>query len=158
MNDLLSSIGQRRNQLLTELPGSEAENGDIEQMLDALEEQLSNAIAQKQGNQDIIDQYRQQLQAINNWFDNMAKRSEAVDKGSGLTCNQKQNAICELQNEFEDQGPKKVDGVKQLAAQVTDFVNNLDSQQIEEQVRILFIFSLAICSVLQKIEFQKHTT
>lgn len=135
MNDLLNSIQQRRHQLITELPSSDGDNAEIEQLLDHLENELSDVIAHKQANQDVIDEYRQQLQVINNWFDNLIKRTEAVDKGSGLTCIQKQSAITDIQAEFDDQGPKRVEEIKRLASQVIEFVNNLDSQQVDEQLK-----------------------
>lgn len=141
MNDLLISIGQRRHHLNTELPATGDENAELEQMLDSLEEELTATIAQKQADQDVVDEYRQNLQVINNWFDNLIKRIDAVDKGSGLNHQQKQAAVSELQAEFDDQGPKRVDEIKRLAAQVIDFVNNLDSQQIEEQVNVNFCSS-----------------
>ncbi|KAJ8930094.1 hypothetical protein NQ314_017138, partial [Rhamnusium bicolor] len=135
MNDLLAAIGQRRNHLLTELTASGDENDELEKMLDNLENELTAVIAQKQANQEIIDEYRQHIQVINNWFDNLAKRIDAIDKGSGLNCQQKQTAITDLQAEFDDQGPKRLDEVKRLASHVIDFVNNLDSQQVEEQTK-----------------------
>ncbi|XP_017768073.1 PREDICTED: nesprin-1 [Nicrophorus vespilloides] len=135
MNELLDSINQRRNHLTNELPGNTQENAELEKMLDNLERELCEVISQKQADQDVIDEYRQNIQTINNWFDNLIKRVDAVDKGSGLTCLQKQSALEELQAEFDDQGPKRVDEVKRLAALVLEFVNNLDSQQIEEQMK-----------------------
>lgn len=135
MNDLLTSIGQRRSYLLTELTAASDENDELEKMLDNLENELTAVIAQKQANQEIIDEYRQNIQVITNWFDNLAKRIDAIDKGSGLNCQQKQTAIVDLQAEFDDQGPKRLDEVKRLASQVIDFVNNLDSQQVEEQTK-----------------------
>lgn len=136
MSDLLISIGQRRNHLQTELPATGDENVELEKMLDNLEEELTAAIAQKQANQDLIEEYRQNLQVINNWFDNLIKRTEGIDKGSGLNYQQKQSALTDLQAEFNDQGPKRMDEIKRLANQVIDFVNNLDSQQVEEQVGV----------------------
>lgn len=135
MNDLLTSIGQRRSYLMTELGTEGDENKELEKMLDDLENDLTSVIAQKQSNQELVDEYRQHIQVITNWFDNVAKRIDAVDKGSGLNCQQKQNAIQDLQEEFNDQGPKRLDEVKRLASQVMNFVNNLDSQQIEEQTK-----------------------
>lgn len=135
MNDLLTAIGGRRTQLLTELSGLEDDESDIEGLLNNLEDDLSHAIANKQGGQNLIEDYRQNIQAMHAWMDTLLKRSEAVDKGSGLNCAQKQSAIVELQNEFEDQGPKKLSEVKRLAGEVIDIVSNLDSQQVEEQVK-----------------------
>lgn len=154
MNDLLISIGQRRQHLITELPASGNENAELEQMLDVLEQDLTETIAQKQANQDVIDDYRQNLQVINNWFDNLTKRTEAVDKGSGLNYQQKQAAVSDLQAEFDDQGPKRMDEIKRLAAQVIDIVNNLDSQQIEEQVSLILIIHMYSLSTANKVLYQ----
>lgn len=135
MNDLLNTIGDRRNQLLTEISALEDDDSDLELALNTLEDELSAAIAQKQANQNLIEDYRQSIQAIHGWFDNLLKRSDTIDKGSGLNCAQKQAAIVELQGEFEDQGPTKLEDVKKLAADVMDVVSNLDSQQVEEQLK-----------------------
>jgi nesprin-1 len=133
MNDLLANIDQRRTVLVTEY--ASPKNAALERMLDELENDLSATIAAKHANQDIMDEYRQNVQVINNWFDNLVKRIDAIDKGSGLNCQQKQAAIVELQAEFEDQGPKRMDEVKRFAGQVLEFVNNLDAQQVEEQMK-----------------------
>lgn len=133
MNDLMGMIDQRRTQLMTEF--ASPKNAPLEKMLDELESELSAAIAAKNANQDILDEYRQNVQVINNWFDNVAKRIDAVDKGSGLNCQQKQVAVEELKAEFEDQGPKRMSEVQRFATQVLEFVNNLDAQQVEEQMK-----------------------
>lgn len=135
MNDLFTSIGQKRAQLLTDFPENDAEVATIEGQLDNLEDDLTTVLAKKQASQDLIGRYRQSVQGINTWFDNLVKRIDVIDKGSGLTCTQKQAAVSEIQTEFDEQGPGRVEEVKQLAAQVTEAVNNLDSQQVEEQVR-----------------------
>ncbi|XP_072386756.1 muscle-specific protein 300 kDa isoform X12 [Diabrotica undecimpunctata] len=133
MNDLLAAIDQRRNMLISELASSGNENDELEKMLDDLEKDLIGIIAQKQANLEVIDEYRQNVQVMNNWFDNLGKRIEAIDKGSGLNCEQKQSSISEIKAEFDDQGPKRLQENSRLASQVIEFVNNLDSQQIEEQ-------------------------
>lgn len=135
MNDLLTSICQRRSHLMTDLGSSGNENDELEKMLDNLENDLVSVIAAKQANQEIIDEYRQHVQVISNWFDNLSKRVEAIDKGSGLNCQQKETAIQDLKAEFDDQGHKRLEEVKRLANQVIELVNNLDSQQIEEQIK-----------------------
>lgn len=135
MNELLNTIGDRRTQLLTELSGLEDDESDIEGALNNLEDELSGAIANKQAGQSLIEDYRQHVQLMHTWLDNLLKRSETVDKGSGLNCAQKQTAIIELQTEFEEQGPKKLEDIKRLAGEVIDVVSNLDSQQVEEQLK-----------------------
>ncbi|KAF7272974.1 hypothetical protein GWI33_014281 [Rhynchophorus ferrugineus] len=133
MNELLTSIAQRRNYLTTELGGPA--DAELNGLLDRLERDLMSVIADKENKQAVLDQYRQQLQAINGWFDTLNKRIDAVDKGSGLNCQQKQKAIGNIQTEFDEEGKPKLDDIKSLAAKVTGILNNLDSQQIEEQMK-----------------------
>lgn len=135
MNDLLNTIGDRRNQLLTDQSALEDDDSDLEGALNNLEDELSAAISTKQAAQNLIEDYRQSVQAMHGWFDTLLKRSDNVDKGSGLNCAQKQSAVVELQCEFEGQGPKRLEEVKKLAAEVMDVVSNLDSQQVEEQLK-----------------------
>lgn len=135
MNELLANIAQRRNHLTTELSGPSGADSDLAKSLDKLEKNLLTVIADKQSKQEIIDQYKQQLQAVNTWFDNLNKKIDAVDKGSGLNCTQKQAALKEIQDEFEELGPPRIEELKRLASKVIEIVNNLDSQQVEEQVK-----------------------
>ncbi|ERL91661.1 hypothetical protein D910_08989, partial [Dendroctonus ponderosae] len=135
MSDLLSAIAQRRHHLTTELSGPGGADEELAKGLDKLEKDLLSVIADKQSKQAIIDQYKQQLQAINTWFDNLNKRIDVVDKGSGLNCQQKQTAIGDIQDEFDELQPQRMEELKRLAARVVEVVNNLDSQQIEEQVK-----------------------
>ncbi|KAL3268198.1 hypothetical protein HHI36_007323 [Cryptolaemus montrouzieri] len=135
MNELLLFIGQRKQHLLTDF--SDSDTSELETLLDSLEAELSDLIAQRQSHQELIHEYRQNLQSINNWFDSLSKQVEAVDKGSGLNCQQKQSSVFELKIEFDEKSPKKMETVKTLAATIISLVNNLDSQQIEEQMKSL---------------------
>nr|XP_022915902.1 nesprin-1 isoform X7 [Onthophagus taurus] len=135
MNDLLTLVGQKRIQLNSELTGPDDDNAELEQLFDDLELKINNAIVDKQGNQQLIEDYLQNIQATNAWFDNLSKRIDVVDKGSGMSCVQKQSVTMDLQTEFDDQAPKRMEEIKRLAAKVMDVVNNLDAQQIEEQLK-----------------------
>lgn len=64
-----------------------------------------------------------------------------ADKGSGLPCPQKLNALQELSSEFGDAGKDKVDNIKTVGSEVINIVSNLESQQVEEQVRLIFIMN-----------------
>lgn len=133
MNELLLSIGQRKQQLITDFQDS----SDLELLLDDLEAELIDIIAMRKNHQDLIEDYRKNLQNINSWFDSIVKQIDAVDKGLGLNCQQKQTTILELKSDFDEQSPEKVDRVKTSAATIISLVNNLDSQQIEEQMKTL---------------------
>jgi len=137
MNDLLNAIGDKRSHLMTEMTGSFADDdtSDIEQQLDKLEIELMDAIATKTTGQNVIETYRQAVADINAWFDNLIKKIDVLDIGSGLSCAQKLAAISDIKNEFEIKGPKKLADLKQKAQKVIEVISNLDAQQVEEQLK-----------------------
>ncbi|KAK9890573.1 hypothetical protein WA026_011943 [Henosepilachna vigintioctopunctata] len=135
MNELLLSFGQRKQQLLTDFHSSDV--SELENLLDALEVELCELIAQRQMHQELIEDYRQNLQGVNNWFDSLSKQIEAIDKGFWLHCQQKQSTLLEIKADFDENSPNKMDKVKTLAATIISIVNNLDSQLIEEQMKSL---------------------
>ncbi|XP_078048160.1 muscle-specific protein 300 kDa isoform X4 [Augochlora pura] len=134
MNDLSSNVGERRTQATTELSLTE-EDRDIEEGLEKLEAELTDAISGKQAAQELIHKYRSQVQNIQSWLDALSKKVDAVEKGNGQTIGQKISNVKEIAAEFESQGPGRLGEVKMLGDQVMDSVSNLDSQQIEEQIK-----------------------
>lgn len=101
-------------------------------------------MTKEQSNQNTIEAYRKTIQDIHDWFDSILKRMEVLDKGSGLSCPEKLTAIRDLNKEFNEVGPKKMEAVKNAVSDVINIVSNLDSQQVEEQVRFKNIFILYI--------------
>lgn len=95
-----------------------------------------DAIAAKTSGQNTIESYRQSAADLNTCFENLIKKIDAVDIGSGLNCAQKMDAIAAIQNECETQGLKNLDDLKQNAQKVTEIINNLDSQQVEEKLKL----------------------
>lgn len=94
-----------------------------------------DAIAAKSTGQNIIENYRQTILDMNTWFDALIKKIDVIDVGSGLNCAQKLAAISDIQNEFDKYGPQKMADVKQKAQHVTELISNLESQQVEEQLK-----------------------
>lgn len=136
MNELLGSVGERRTRAMTELSiHHDGQDDDLEEGLNKLETELIEAIGEKQSAQDLIQKYRSQVQDIQSWFDSLSKKVDVIERGSGLTIGQKIAAVKEITSEFESQGPGRLDEVKKLGDQVMDSVSNLDSQQIEEQMK-----------------------
>ncbi|KAL0110413.1 hypothetical protein PUN28_013801 [Cardiocondyla obscurior] len=134
MNELLVNVGERRTRALTELSIHE-EDHDIEEGLNKLENELTDAIAGKQAAQDLIQKYRSHVQDFQTWLDGLSKKVDMIEKGSGLTIDQKISSLKDITGEFESQGTEKLAEVKKLGDQVMDSVSNLDSQQIEEQIK-----------------------
>lgn len=114
---------------------------NLEEDLDALEQKILKAIEREKGNQAIIDDFRHKCQEIHDWFDSVLKKMCLVDKGSGLPCPQKLNALKELSTEFGQAGKGKVDAIKSVGGQVINIVSNLESQQVEEQVSVILLIT-----------------
>ncbi|KAL4710682.1 hypothetical protein ACJJTC_003318, partial [Scirpophaga incertulas] len=136
MSDALVSLGEKRNRLLTEIPTEGLEDEiDLEEDLDSLEEDIAKAIEREKSNQAIIDDFRHKCQEIHDWFDSVLKKMCLTDKGSGIPCPQKLSAIKELFAEFGQTGKDKVANIKTVGSQVINIVSNLESQQVEEQMK-----------------------
>ncbi|GBO98724.1 Nesprin-1 [Eumeta japonica] len=136
MSDALVALGEKRNRLLTEIPTEGLEDEiNLEDSLNRLEETIIKAIEREKSNQAIIDNFRHRCQEIHDYFDSVLKKMCLADKGSGIPCPQKLNALKELSEEFEKSGKDKTDNIKSLGTQVINIVSNLESQQVEEQMR-----------------------
>lgn len=111
---------------------------NLEEELDNLEEAILKAIEREKGNQAVIDNFRHKCQEIHDWFDSVLKKMCVADKGSGLPCPQKLSALKDLSSEFGQAGKDKVANIKTVGSKVINIVSNLESQQVEEQVSIMF--------------------
>lgn len=94
-----------------------------------------DSIARKTSGQNIIDTYRNAITDMHSWFDNLIKKMDVLDKGSGLTCVQKLDAINEIKSDFDDQGPLKMKDLKEKSQHVHEIISNLDGQQVDEQMK-----------------------
>ncbi|KAG7206621.1 hypothetical protein KM043_000301 [Ampulex compressa] len=135
MDELLASAGERRAQARAELSLREEADRDIEEGLAKLEAELIEALAGKRASQELIGKYRSQVQEMQAWLEGLAKRVDAIERGNGLAIGQKIGRAKEIASEFGSQGPARLAEVKSLGDRVMDSVSNLDSQQIEEQLR-----------------------
>lgn len=93
------------------------------------------AIAVKTSGQNIIESYRHATNDLNQWFDAMIKKIDAIDVGSGLNCAQKQEAVAKIQTECDVQGQQNLNDFKQKAHQAIELISNLDAQQVEDQIK-----------------------
>ncbi|XP_039285327.1 nesprin-1-like [Nilaparvata lugens] len=133
MQELLTTVGDKKMKLITE--GGSADDKDLDNQLDELERLLMDTIAKKQSEQSLMDQYRNTAQETQSWLESLGKRLDVLEKGSGLDCMQKLTTLAEIGLEFNDNALPKVNEVKALANQVMAVVTNLDSQQVEEQLK-----------------------
>lgn len=140
MNALLPQISEKRNKILTELPQDESKSEpDLENLLNVLEEELMKAVAKKEKDQKMIENYRKTMANTHKWLDANVKKVENLEKGNapGLDCNQKLSGVKDLLKEFDTKGLQKVENVVKESNKVTEVVSNLDSQLVEEQIKSL---------------------
>lgn len=94
-----------------------------------------DSIAKKTSGQNVIDDYRNAITDMHAWFDGLIKKMDVLDKGSGLNCVQKLEAINEIKSDFDEQGPLKMKDLKQKSQDVHEIISNLDGQQVDEQMK-----------------------
>ncbi|XP_063222936.1 muscle-specific protein 300 kDa isoform X4 [Bacillus rossius redtenbacheri] len=128
MTELLATVGERRTRLLTELPAVDEDDG-LEGRLESLEAELAAVLGKKQAAQGVMEELRARVQHTLAWLDALAKRLEGPD------CHRKLAAVAGIARELDQLGPERLAEVRRLAGDVTDLVSNLDSQQVEEQLK-----------------------
>lgn len=98
-----------------------------------------DTIARKTSGQNVIDTYRNAIADMHSWFDNLIKKMDVLDRGSGLNCAQKLAAINEVKSDFDEQGPLKMKDLRQKCQDVHEIISNLDGQQVDEQIKCMYI-------------------
>ncbi|XP_059468655.1 muscle-specific protein 300 kDa isoform X2 [Neocloeon triangulifer] len=131
--DLLQNVDVRRRQL-AELKTEPDEA--LQNELSQLELDVHNLIAKKQASQNVIEDYRSAVQEAQTWMDQVCKSMEVLDKGSGLLCYQKLSSVGDILRDF-DANKYKLDELKAKGSAVIDQVSNLETQQVEEQLKAI---------------------
>ena len=107
--------------------------------------------------QNLVEEYRNSLQDLFGWLDSLAKRSENADKGHGMNISSRVSLLEQLTNESIE-GKKKLEALtskviciyllncwKKIelelyklfkAGEVTALLSALDSQQVDEQLKV----------------------
>lgn len=93
-------------------------------------------MAKKQASQDIIEDYRTTVHDVQAWMDQVCKSMEVLEKGSGLLCYQKLSTAGDIMRDF-DGNRYKLEQLKGKGAAVIDLVSNLETQQVEEQLKAI---------------------
>lgn len=71
------------------------------------------------------------------WFDNLSKRIESLEKGSGNTCQQKLDLFNVLKEDYINNGEKLITNLRVNCRHLKEVVNTLDGQLLDDQVHIL---------------------
>jgi hypothetical protein len=70
------------------------------------------------------------------WFDNLSKRIESLEKGSGNICQQKLNLFNDLKEDYINNGEKLINNLRVNCQHLKEVVNTLDGQLLDDQVNI----------------------
>lgn len=103
-----------------------------------MEDELVKAIDQLRDNQREIESYREALNENHKWIDNITKDLDIIDLGNNTTCSQKLSIVQILNNNFSSQHPQRMAAIDHQKTVVVRLISNLDSQQVEEQVKGLY--------------------
>ncbi|KAL1139465.1 hypothetical protein AAG570_006449 [Ranatra chinensis] len=134
MIESLNSLTEKRTQLLTQLPPGE-HNDSVVSNIDSLQQLLMETLAKKQGDEALIERYRIICGDGQCWLDSITKRLEQAERGRGLTLPQKLSTLEAIALDHAEKRIPIIDSVRDLAEQVINVVSNLDSQQVEDQMK-----------------------
>lgn len=78
--------------------------------------------------------YKNSETDLQNWFDNLSKRIEQLEKGSGNTCQQKLELFKEMKENYINNGEKLINKLREDCQNLKEVVSTLDSQLLDDQV------------------------
>lgn len=95
-------------------------------------------ILKKQSDQNLLLTFKNSEMDLQNWFDNLSKRIESLEKGSGNTCQQKLTLFNEIKEDYVNNGEKLVNNLKLNCHNLKEVVSAVDAQILDDQVLKLF--------------------
>lgn len=103
----------------------------------------------KQSDQNLLLEYKNSETDLQNWFDNLSKRIESLEKGSGNTCQQKLDLFNELKNDYINNGEKLINNLRTDCQNLKEVVSTVDAQLLNDQVltflkKIILYFFIGI--------------
>ncbi|GAB6020485.1 hypothetical protein CHUAL_003173 [Chamberlinius hualienensis] len=112
-----------------------SEDQAVRELLEQLESQVNQHIDSQSHVRQQVEDYKNLLNKLLNWFDNLLKRLEFIEKGGeGLDNKQKTDKVKEIAEELDI--TKSL--MEELHSRSTDIIpelSGLDVQQVEEQVK-----------------------
>lgn len=76
---------------------------------------------------------------LQNWFDNLSKSIEPLEKGSGKTCEQKFELLNDVKENYINNGEKLVDNVRVNCSNLKKIVSAPDAQLLDDQVFTIYL-------------------
>lgn len=88
----------------------------------------------KQSDQNLLIVYKNSETDLQNWFDNLSKCIESLEKGSGNTCQQKLELFNEVKEDYINNGERLINNLRLNCQNLKEVVNILDAQILDDQV------------------------
>lgn len=98
--------------------------------------QIDEMLLKKQFDQNLLLVFKNSETDLQNWFDNLSKRIESLEKGSGNTCQQKLNLFNEIKEDYINNGEKLVNILRENCQNLKEVVSVLDAQLLDDQVHL----------------------
>lgn len=104
--------------------------------------QINETLLKKQSNQNLLLVFKKSEMDLQNWFDNLSKSIESLEKGSGNTCEQKLELFNGVKKDYINNGEKIVNNLRANCQNLKDVVSISDAQLLDDQVFKLNYISL----------------
>lgn len=88
----------------------------------------------KQSNQKLLLEFKSCETDLQNWFDNLSKHIESLEKGSGNTCQQKLELFNNLKDDYINNGEKLINNLRVNCQNLKEVVSIVDAQLLDDQV------------------------
>jgi len=95
-------------------------------------------LLKKQSDQNLLLVFKNSEMDLQNWFDNLSKSIDSLEKGSGKTCQQKLELFNEVKENYNNNGEKLINNVRVNCDNLKAVVSVLDAQLLDDQVFILY--------------------
>lgn len=89
--------------------------------------------------------YKNSETDLQNWFDNLSKCIESLEKGSGNTCQQKLVLFNSIKEDYINNGEKLINNLRSNCQNLRKVVSISDAQLLDDQVFMLYF--------LQKVNY-----
>lgn len=90
----------------------------------------------KESDQNLLLAFKNSEIELQNWFDNLSKRIESLEKGSGNTCEQKLELFNQLKEDYINNGEKLINNLRLNCQHLKEVVSIVDAQLLDDQVFI----------------------
>jgi len=87
--------------------------------------------------------YKNSETDLQNWFDNLSKCIESLEKGSGNTCQHKLELFNNIKEDYINNGEKLINNLRLNCQSLKEVVSISDAQLLDDQVYLSYFVILS---------------